>query len=443
MLVTLLLVAAQLPPPSLPGADAPGEGYVERFQAALAALDRGEPVVARAGFLRAGERAPEAPVWRASAGVAAALAGDEAGARALFAAALERGYPATDLAALHPIGAAVAAGHGDEAPSGWLSVTAGGLRTVGGDMRYQRERASDPDRFGVVTHLVGHFVQRSGSAPSGSGRPASGHPGANVETYHVDPVTGRVTLVHPAERPGSTQDWRGNYGVSSFGSDDALNPWPRPLPFVRALRTGLLVDEVRASIETSRLVLAGVERVSGLADEARWVGVVAPRPRRAAQGGAQAASRGNRIDLARLMWAVDDVAVDPRSEAKPALMQMSLDSGALLEFGQALGLTRIFRGPDGAPVVGCGTDATFLLDPEGSAEGRAYVSIWLAGNCIVAAGCDGTWSFTEGLQLAAARVFVGDRLMPLEPFAPYLLDPLHVRSLARDAARAPRRFPAL
>ena len=74
--------------------------YVSCFTSGVQALDAGQWLRAAGAFESAGEAAPDAPVWRVHAAFSRLRAGDVVAARALARAALERGYPLTDLAAI-------------------------------------------------------------------------------------------------------------------------------------------------------------------------------------------------------------------------------------------------------------------------------------------------------------------------------------------------------
>jgi hypothetical protein len=86
-----------------PEAKAQSEGtYEVLFRSAVAALDAGELARATKGFEEAGALAPDAPVWRVYVALGHLRAGDAATARALAREALERAYPASDLVAIEP-----------------------------------------------------------------------------------------------------------------------------------------------------------------------------------------------------------------------------------------------------------------------------------------------------------------------------------------------------
>jgi hypothetical protein len=74
--------------------------YLESFTGGMEALDNGEHDVAASMFELAGEREPNAPVWRIHAAVAHLRAGRAVRARALAREALMAGYPVSDLIAI-------------------------------------------------------------------------------------------------------------------------------------------------------------------------------------------------------------------------------------------------------------------------------------------------------------------------------------------------------
>jgi hypothetical protein len=93
--VAMLLGFAQLAPST---GDA--RAYVQTFLAGLEALDKGEHDAAAGMFEVAGEAEPSAPVWRVHAAVAHLRAGRTERARDLAREALAAGYPLSDLAAI-------------------------------------------------------------------------------------------------------------------------------------------------------------------------------------------------------------------------------------------------------------------------------------------------------------------------------------------------------
>jgi len=76
--------------------------YLESFLSGVVALDAGQHDVATRMFELAGEAAPDAPVWRVHAAVAHARAGRAERARTFAAEALAAEYPLSDLAAIDP-----------------------------------------------------------------------------------------------------------------------------------------------------------------------------------------------------------------------------------------------------------------------------------------------------------------------------------------------------
>lgn len=76
--------------------------YVSEFLAAVERLDAGEEADAAAAFVKAGRLAPDAPVWRVHAAVSLARCQRADEAAALAAEALRLGYPASDLIAIDP-----------------------------------------------------------------------------------------------------------------------------------------------------------------------------------------------------------------------------------------------------------------------------------------------------------------------------------------------------
>lgn len=195
---------------------------------ALDALDVGRPAEAARGFAAAGELAPDAPVWRVHAGVALGRTGGTAAARRMFHEALARGYPPSDLAALDPLGACVVSEGAFDLSlrESWSVVTAHGLTAFRGDTRSARFVPSPGGTAGRATHLIGHFETLGESGDR-----------YHIDSYAVDPATGVVTVV---ERPWA-QGFVARYPHPlTFRNDH--EPWPRAIPLVRALRSGLLAD---------------------------------------------------------------------------------------------------------------------------------------------------------------------------------------------------------
>jgi hypothetical protein len=100
----VILAALSISTPAFTQGEAKVDGspYHRTFADALAALDAGDNEAAAQWFARAGESAPDAPVWRVHAAVAHVRAGRADQARTLARAALERGYDVSDLAAIEP-----------------------------------------------------------------------------------------------------------------------------------------------------------------------------------------------------------------------------------------------------------------------------------------------------------------------------------------------------
>lgn len=213
----------------------PTAAYLAGFESALVALDGGANDTSEQRFMALERYAPDAPVWRVCAGVAAARAGRAEAARAHFEAGLARGYPVSDLAALHLLGADVAAGRVDVAVAGTVPVSVGGLREVPADARHMRDLVVRGQPLGPFTHLVGRFcIERGRRVPQICAR---------ISAYLVDWDGGTLrdvssALPHTGRQEGFA--WPRTRG----GNDpDTALPRPRGPAFLRLLRVGLHVDD--------------------------------------------------------------------------------------------------------------------------------------------------------------------------------------------------------
>lgn len=330
-----------------PHAAAQGTTYLARFEAALAAFDAADFAAAEAEFVRAGEHAPDAPVWRASAGVAAAHAGRVDTARAHFEAALRHGYPLSDLAALHPLAAEVARGGVAVSPDSWHAVSAAGLAAVPADSRVMRDELVVGEPYAPSTHLLGRFQHEAGQRLLTESRHTF---------YRLDWEAG--TLLEQTNEIGWgswTDSKKPSHGFNRGVNDpETALPRPRAAAFVRMLRTGLLLDDVAKSQASARLQLVDVGVGEG-ADllyvhrPARW----ARSGRRSDMEGAAPNELVATLDLRRFEWGqpsllpaassdglvrVDDDALTSRARAH---LHPDLQSRAVVY--------RLTPGPDGRP----------------------------------------------------------------------------------------------
>jgi len=536
----------------------PQDSYVDRFAAALAALDAGRHGEAVVGFRSAGELAPDAHVWRVHAAAALALDGELDAARLEAAAALRRGYPPSDLAAidrglvqgddvdvdLAPVDVTVVLRVALEHVAGWRPRVdlRDGLAIVGtraidlatGDLIAERlpleqrvvarfknaggewEEWREPKQPGWWKHTDGRILEEpalgQGSVVvplphgvrglwgtskvrglraglwvrgDGVGGPARSLAGADISwsdpAWSFAPPRDGASLVVDADtltiRERARELWSDPTLVLDAGErfrigeilgtplkrNDVVQRFPglhetivtrsvgpldpdydrAPMVVVNA-RAGAVVKEIFppptgiGSVDLSRAVFAPgarlllVSNASGSTLEAisteTW-GIVWREPEQSRNGD------GRRISVRR-----DRVYSWDRHPSQADVHD--LETGALLFDGEKRQLTSIDGSDDGRWVVASSWGATLLLDGPDLAP---LLELWVEYDpdlppLLTAVAVDGTF-LAPPERIETAHVLLEGGFVRAAAVAPWLWDPLHVRTMRLDDDRAARVVP--
>ena len=426
--------------------------YPRQLLAALALLDSGEYGAAAGAFERAGSCAPHAPVWRVHAGVARALAGERDEALAHFAGALEAGYPLDDLEAIaawlavarparDPAGADVvevvhdatarAAVPDEAATRNWYRVTGAGHGVV--------PFSAEARDHGALLELAYEGRARRVSDTMGEWRD-SGAPLARHE--FLDPESLAVVARIAPPRPAGL-----GYQLGPRGERTPL-PDPRPI-WVDA--NGELLDQRRfrelvndEDAPELELLPRGLRTGVWLTGTRSVIAVVGERDRPHATIWLEHppehwTTAGIDVAQWRLLWfdpERDSFGPDGRSDVRSGALA-GADATTLAARVSALGLRSLNQVGAEGPLLGLGADSVVVLDP---VTLTPLASLWLHDEIPVVVAGDGTFSMGAA-AVGRALVSVGDVRVPARVVAPWLLDPLHLRSLAHDTLHAARVFP--
>jgi hypothetical protein len=426
--------------------------YPRQLLGALALLDSGEYGDAAEAFERAGSCAPHAPVWRVHAGVARALANERDVALEHFVAALEAGYPLDDLEAIAASlavdrqaavastadvpgvvreAAARAVVPDDAARVHWYEVTGAGHAAV--------PFSAEARDHGDLLELAYEGRARRVSDTVGEWRD-SGVPLARHE--FLDPESLAVVACIVPPRPAGL-----GYQIAA---DGALTPLPDPRPVwtgpkgedLEQHRFRELVNENDAP--DLELLPRGLRTGVWLAVTRSVIAVVGERDRPHATLWLEHppehwTTAGIDVAQWRLLWLDperDSFGPDLQSEVRSGALA-GLDAPALAARASVLGLRSLNQVANDGPLLGLGADSVVVLDPVTLAP---LASFWLHDETPVVVAEDGTFTM-DAAAVDRALVSVGDVRVPARVVAPWLLDPLHLRTLVHDERRAARTFP--
>ena len=116
---------------------------------------------------------------------------------------------------------------------------------------------------------------------------------------------------------------------------------------------------------------------------------------------------------------------------------LDITNGSVLFDGSAQGLMRLGGSPEGGLLIGVGQDGLQVLD---GITFQPLLSVWPHGSDLALVASDTTFVM-DAAAVEATLVQVGSALVPARLVAPWLLDPLHLRTLRADKDRVSRQFP--